>query len=211
MIFTINSLYIKYKRKIQRECTKLDNKIDRDKAYELLLKYNKKESLIKHALAVEASMRKLAEVKGADPDVWGLVGLLHDLDYDMYPEQHCKKTKEILTENGYPEEIIRAVMCHGYGICTDEEPITDMEKAIYAVDELTGLITAAVLVRPSKSIEDLEVKSVKKKWKDKTFAAGVNREVIQKGTDMLGMELSELMQYTIDGMKSVAAEIGLAG
>jgi len=197
--------------KRQRECTKLENKIDRAKAYELLLKHNKKESLINHALAVEASMRKLTEVKGGDPDIWGVVGLLHDLDYDMYPEQHCKKTKEILTENGYPEEIIRAVMCHGYGICTDEEPVTDMEKAIYAVDELTGLITAAVLVRPSKSIEDLEVKSVKKKWKDKTFAAGANREVIQKGADMLGMELSDLMQYTIDGMKNVATEIGLAG
>ncbi len=189
----------------------MENKVDRAEAYELLKKYNKKDSLIKHALAVEASMRKLAEVKGEDPDVWGIVGLIHDLDYDMYPDQHCVKTKEILEENGYPGELIRAVMCHGYGICTDEEPITDMEKAIYAVDELTGLITAAVLVRPSKSIEDLEVKSIKKKWKDKAFAAGANREVIQKGADMLGMELSDLMQYTIDGMRGVAKELGLAG
>ena len=189
----------------------MGNMVDRTEAYKLLTKYNKKDSLIKHALAVEASMRKLAEVKGADPEVWGIVGLIHDLDYDMYPDQHCAKTKEILLENGYPEELIRAVMCHGYGICTDEEPITDMEKAIYAVDELTGLITAAVLVRPSKSIEDLEVKSIKKKWKDKAFAAGANREVIQKGADMLGMELSDLIQYTIDGMRSVADKLGLAG
>lgn len=189
----------------------MENKIDRAAAYELLKKYNKKEALIKHALAVEASMRRLAEVKGGDPEVWGLVGLIHDLDYDMYPDQHCKKTKEILIENEYPDELIRAVMCHGYGICTDEEPITDMEKAIYAVDELTGLITAAVLVRPSKSIEDLEVKSVKKKWKDKAFAAGANREVIQAGADMLGMELSDLMQYTIEAMRSIAPELGLAG
>lgn len=189
----------------------MENKISREQAYELLLKYNKKDSLIKHALAVEAAMRKMAEVKGGDPDVWGIVGLIHDLDYDMYPDEHCHKSKEILTENGYPEEIIRAMMCHGYGICTDEEPITDMEKSIYAVDELTGLITAAVLVRPSKSIEDLKVKSVKKKWKDKAFAKGANREVIQKGADMLGIELSDLIQYTIDGMKSVAGELGLKG
>jgi len=189
----------------------MKNMVDRAKAYELLTKYNKKDSLIKHAYAVEASMRKLAEVFGEDPQMWGIVGLIHDLDYDMYPDQHCIKTKEILEENGYPKELIRAVMCHGYGICTDEEPITNMEKAIYAVDELTGLITAAVLVRPSKSIEDLEVKSIKKKWKDKAFAAGANREVIQKGADMLNMELSDLIQYTIDGMKSVAKELGLAG
>lgn len=185
--------------------------LNRKEAYELLLKYNKKDNLIKHALSVEAAMRKLAEVKGEDPEGWGILGLLHDLDYDMYPENHCYKSKEILEENGYPEDIIRAMMCHGYGICTDVEPITDMEKAIYAVDELTGLITAAVLVRPSKSIMDLEVKSVKKKWKDKAFAAGANREVIQKGADMLGIELSELIGYTIEGMKNVASEIGLAG
>ena len=189
----------------------MDNKTDRIKAYELLKKYNKKDSLIKHALAVEASMRKLAEVKGGDPDVWGIVGLIHDLDYEMYPEQHCKKSKEILEENEFPKEIVRAVMCHGYGICTDDEPITDMEKAIYAVDELTGLITAAVLVRPSKSILDLTVKSVMKKWKDKAFAAGANREVIQKGAEMLNIELNDLIQYTIDGMKSVADELGLKG
>lgn len=183
----------------------------REEALALFNRYNSSESLLKHALAVEGVMRYMAEKKGEDPDVWGIIGLIHDLDYEQYPDRHCIKTKEILTEEGWPDDYVRAVVSHGYGICSDIEPQTELEKTLYAVDELTGLVATTALVRPSKSVLDMKVKSVKKKWKDKAFAAGVNREIIQKGAEMLGVELDELVQDTIMGMRSVAEEIGLKG
>ncbi len=182
---------------------------NRQEAFALLTKYNKSDSLIKHALAVEGVMRFIARKLGEDEEVWGVVGLVHDLDYEMYPEQHCQMTKQILEEQGWDESIIRSILSHGWGTCTDVEPKTPMEKYLFAIDELTGLITAVALVRPSKSIMDVEIKSVKKKWKEKSFAAGANREIIQKGADMLGITLDELIQITLDGMKTVAKEIGL--
>ncbi|MCX7879518.1 MAG: hydrolase [Ignavibacteria bacterium] len=188
----------------------MENKIPtREEALELFLQYNKTDSLIKHALSVEAVMRHIAEKHNENPDIWGVVGLIHDLDYEMYPEVHCQMTKKILEERGWNPELIRAVMAHAWGICTDVEPKSLMEKYLFAIDELTGLITAVALVRPSKSIMDVEVKSVKKKWKEKNFAAGANREIIEKGAELLGISLDELIQLTIDGMKKVAKEIGL--
>lgn len=183
----------------------------REEALELLKQYNKNESLIAHALSVEAVMRHFALRYGGDPDEWGIIGLVHDLDYELYPELHCRKTREILEENGWPETYIRAVVSHGWGICTDVEPESDLEKVLYAIDELTGLITAAALVRPSRSLADLTVKSVKKKWKDKRFAAGVDRNIIERGAGMLNIEISDLIAETIEGMRKVAGRIGLAG
>ncbi len=183
----------------------------RQEALALLKEYNKNEGLIKHALAVEAAMRYCARKRGADEEKWGIVGLVHDLDYEQFPEQHCRKTEEILTSGNWPAEYIRAVLAHGWGICTDIEPQSEMEKVLYAIDELTGLIVATALVRPSKSLMDLKAKSVKKKWKDKAFAAGANRDVIRKGAEMLGMELSELITDVIMGMREVAEELGLRG
>ncbi|HCW03940.1 MAG TPA: hydrolase [Clostridium sp.] len=156
-------------------------------------------------------MRHFAELYKEDPDKWGIIGLVHDIDYEMYPDQHCIKAREILEKENWPEEYIRAVQSHGYGICIDVEPISNLEKVLYTIDELTGLITAACLMRPSKSILDLEVKSVKKKWKQKSFAAGVNREVIAQGAERLGMDLNDVIKETINGMKKAAEEIGLKG
>ena len=187
------------------------NSPTRETALALFKEFNQEDRSIKHALAVEAAMRHLARKHGADEETWGIVGLIHDLDYERFPDEHCKKAREILTERGWPEDIIRAVQSHGWGLCSDVEPQSDMEKTLYAIDELTGLVAASALVRPSKSLADLTAKSVKKKWKDKRFAAGVNREVIEKGTAMLGVELSELITDVIEGMRQVAAEIGLAG
>ncbi len=183
----------------------------REQAYRLLTEYNRNDRLIKHALAVEAVMRHMARQRGYDEERWGIIGLVHDLDYERYPEQHCRKTEEILRQHGWPEEDIRAVLSHGWGICTDVAPQHEMEKVLYAIDELTGLIIAVALVRPSKSLDDLKVKSVTKKWKDKGFAAGADREVIQRGIDMLGIERSELIADTIEGMKTVASELELDG
>ena len=183
----------------------------REEAYALLTKYNKNDSLIKHALAVEGVMRYCARKRGADEEKWGVIGLIHDLDYERFPEQHCRKTGEILKENGWPEEYIRAAVSHGWGICSDIEPQTELEKVLYAIDELTGLVATTALVRPSKSVLDVEAKSVKKKWKDKRFAAGVNRSIIEKGAEMLGVELTELISDAIMGMREVAEEIGLKG
>jgi putative nucleotidyltransferase with HDIG domain len=183
----------------------------REEAYRLLTDYNKNESLIKHALAVEAVMRYFARKRGEDEDKWGVIGLIHDLDYEQFPAQHCHKTEEILRENDWPEEYIRAVVSHGWGICTDVEPQTELEKILYAIDELTGLVVTTALVRPSKSLLDLKTKSVKKKWKDKRFAAGVDRSIIERGTQMLGIDLTELITDTIMGMREVAEEIGLKG
>jgi len=183
----------------------------REEALALLKQYNKNESLIKHAMAVEGVMRYIARKRGEDEEKWGVIGLIHDLDYEQFPDQHCKKTEEILKENNWPEEYIRAVVSHGWGICSDVKPESDMEKVLYAIDELTGLVVTSALVRPSKSVMDMKAKSVKKKWKQKQFAAGVDRSIIEKGTEMLGVELSELITDTIMGMREVAAEIGLKG
>ena len=183
----------------------------REETYKLLTEYNKNESLIKHALAVEGVMRYLARKLGEDEEKWGVIGLIHDLDYEKYPDQHCQKTEEILKKNDWPDEYIRAVVSHGFGICTDVEPLTELEKYLYAIDELTGLVVTTALVRPSKSVLDMKAKSVKKKWKDKRFAAGVNRSVIEKGAGMLGVEVAELITDTIMGMREVADQIGLKG
>ena len=183
----------------------------RDEAWRLFKKYNESESLTKHALAVEGVMRYMAKKFGEDEEKWGLVGLVHDLDYEKFPDQHCQKTEEILKENRWPEELIRAVLSHGWQIVTDVEPKSLMEKTLYAIDELTGLVVTSALVRPSRSVLDIKAKSVKKKWKDKRFAAGVNREVIEKGAEMLNVEISELITDTIMGMREVAEDIGLKG
>lgn len=183
----------------------------RQEAFELLCRYNSSQSLIKHALAVEAVMRAMARKSGEDEEKWGVIGLVHDLDYEKFPEEHCRKSAEILGEAGWPEDYVRAVVSHGWGICSDVEPLSLLEKTLYAVDELTGLVTTAALVRPSRSVLDMEAGSVKKKWKDKRFAAGVNRGVIEKGAALLGVDLTQLITDTIMGMRTVASEIGLAG
>jgi putative nucleotidyltransferase with HDIG domain len=183
----------------------------REEAWSLLCELNESASLRTHALAVEGVMRHLARKRGGDEELWGIVGILHDLDYEKYPDQHCRKAETILRERGWPEEMVRAVVSHGWGICTDVEPESDMEKCLYAVDELTGLVTATALVRPSRSVLDLKPKSVKKKWKDARFAAGVDRSLIEQGAERLGMPLEELIAETIAGMREVAAAIGLEG
>ncbi len=183
----------------------------RDEAFALLREFNHSDSLIKHALSVEGVMRYMARKRGEDEEKWGIIGLVHDLDYERYPQQHCQKTKEILEERAWPEDYIRAIMSHGWGLVTDVEPQHEMEKVLYAIDELTGLVTAVALVRPSKSVLDMKVKSVTKKWKDKSFAAGVSRDVIAKGAEMLGMDLKDLFEDVIMGMREVATEIGLVG
>ncbi len=183
----------------------------RDQALALLQEYNESEALIRHALAVEAVMRHWARKTGQDEEKWGVIGLVHDLDYERFPEQHCKKTEEILRQHGWPEEYVRAVLSHGWGICTDVEPQTELEKVLYTMDELTGLVAATALVRPTRSVMDLTAKSVKKKWKEKSFAAGVNREVIEKGAAMLGVELTTLIEDAIAAMRTVADQIGLKG
>jgi predicted hydrolase (HD superfamily) len=181
----------------------------REQALSLFRKYNKSESLIKHALSVEGVMRFMARKSGDDEEKWGIIGLVHDLDYEMYPDQHCKMTEKILNENGWPAEYIRAILSHGWGLATDVEPESKLEKTIYAVDELTGLVSTSALVRPSKSVLDLEARSVRKKWNDRKFAAGVDRSVIEKGAAMLGVSLDELITDCIMGMRVVAEEIGL--
>jgi predicted hydrolase (HD superfamily) len=160
---------------------------------------------------VEAVMRHFAALMGEDQEKWGVDGLLHDMDYESYPDRHCEMARGILAERGYPEEYIRAIESHGYNFINDIAPVSTMEKVLYAVDELTGLIAAAALMRPSKSVMDIEVGSVKKKWKQKGFAAGVSREAILEGAGMLGMELDELIGQTILGMRTAARGIGLLG
>lgn len=189
----------------------MEKKLSREEAWELLTQYTKTPALRKHALAVETVMRHFAKINGEDMEIWGVCGLLHDLDYEKFPEQHCQKAEEIMRDHGIDEIYIRAMNCHGYGICTDVKPESIMEKTLFTVDELTGLINALCLMRPSKSVLDLELKSVKKKFKDKSFAAGVNRDTIRSGCEMLGMELDEVIRETIEGMKENAAEIGLKG
>lgn len=185
--------------------------LSRAEAWELLTEYTKTPALQKHALAVEAAMRHFARLSKEEEEVWGVAGLLHDLDYEKFPDEHCQKAEEIMQERGIDEIYIRAMKCHGYGICTDVEPQSPMEKMLYTIDELTGLIHALCLMRPSKSVLDLEVKSVKKKFKDKSFAAGVNRDTIRNGCAMLQLDLDEVIRETIAGMKEKAQEIGLKG
>lgn len=178
--------------------------ISRDEAYSLLCEYNKEPFHIHHAETVEGVMRWFANQLGygEDADFWATVGLLHDLDFEMYPEQHCIKCVEIMRDKVLDEKLIHAVASHGWGICSDVEPTHQMEKVLYASDELTGLIGAAALMRPSKSVQDMEPKSVKKKFKDKKFAAGCSRDVITKGAEMLGWELDELIAKTLEAMQS---------
>lgn len=183
----------------------------REEAWELLTEYTKTPALRKHALAVEAVMRHFARLHGEEEEMWGVAGLLHDLDYEKFPTEHCKKAEEIMKEHGIDDVYIRAMNCHAYGICTDVKPESQMEKVLFTIDELTGLINALCLMRPSRSVLDLEVKSVKKKFKDKSFASGVNRDVVRSGCEMLGMELDEVIRETIAGMKENAQEIGLKG
>ncbi len=189
----------------------MERKPTREDGLELFRKYNKSESLYRHALSVEAVMRYMARKHGDDEEMWGVIGLIHDLDYEMYPEQHCAMTEKIMREHGWPEEYIRAVKSHGYGICSDTEPQTLLEKTLFAIDELTGLVTTSALVRPSKSVLDMEARSVRKKWTDKKFAAGVDRSVIEKGAASLGVDLNDLIADTIMGMREAAEEIGLKG
>ncbi len=182
----------------------------RTDALNLLKEYNQNPALVQHGMQVEACMRHFALKAGEDVEQWGIVGLLHDLDYEKFPDEHCTKAAQIMSEAGYDEAIIRAMMSHGWGICTDVEPLNTMEKTLYAVDELSGLVNACVLVRPSKSIMDLGVKSVKKKFKTKSFAAGVDRTIVTKGAEILGMEMDELIAEVIEGMKADAEAIGVA-
>ncbi|WP_297136572.1 hydrolase [Terrisporobacter sp.] len=183
----------------------------REEAWDLLKEYNQDPHLLNHALAVEGTMRHFATLYNEDCEKWGIVGLLHDLDYEMYPEQHCKKVIEIMKEKELDEELIRGVISHGYGLVNDVKPESNLEKVLYTIDELTGLINATAIMRPSKSVLDLNVKSVKKKFKSSGFAAGVNRDVIKNGCDMLDKSLEGIIEQTIEGMRSVAEDIGLKG
>lgn len=179
--------------------------MNRAEAFELLKKHNKEEFHIKHGETVEGVMRYFAQNLGYEDEVdfWGMVGLLHDVDFEEYPQQHCVKAVEILKAAGADDRFIKAVISHGWGLTgADVEPEHEMEKILYATDELTGLIGAAALMRPSKSVQDMELKSIKKKFKDKKFAAGCDRNVIQKGAEMLGWELDELMTRTLEAMKT---------
>lgn len=178
--------------------------MDRQEALQLLRKYNGEPFHIMHALTVEGVMRWYARELGYgdEEDFWGLVGLLHDIDFEKYPEQHCKKAPELLKEIDADDKFIHAVVCHGYGLCSDVEPEHEMEKVLFASDELTGLIWAAAKMRPSKSTQDMEVKSLKKKFKDKSFAAGCSRDVIKMGAELLGWELPDLFEKTILAMRS---------
>ena len=180
--------------------------ITREEAYDLLKKYNKDPFHIQHALTVETVMKWYAEELGfgADAEYWGIVGLLHDIDFELYPEEHCIKAPELLREGGVGEDIIHGVVSHGYGITVDVAP---EEKVLFAADELTGLIWAAALMRPSKSTKDMELKSLKKKYKSKGFAAGCSREVIERGAEQLGWELDKLLTMTLEAMKATEDEI----
>jgi len=182
----------------------------REKAIALYKSYNESESLFRHALAVEAVMRRFSLELQEDADYWGIVGLLHDIDYGMFPQEHCQKAPELLREAGLDEDFIHAVVSHGWTLCSDVEPVHVMEKVLFTIDELTGLITATALMRPSRSLMDLSYDSVKKKWKSKGFSVGVNRELIAQGAQMLGMTLQQVITLTIEGMQTVAEDLELA-
>jgi len=181
--------------------------ITKDKAWETVQKYNKDKFHLQHALTVAAVMRNFAEAAGEDADYWEIIGMLHDVDFELYPEEHCKKAPEMLAEAGASEDVIHAVCSHGYGLCTDIKPESYMERILFATDELTGLIGAAALMRPSKSVQDMELKSLKKKFKDKSFAAGCSRDVIRQGAEMLGWELDELLSKTLEAMRAVETDL----
>ena len=187
----------------------MTSKLTRDEAFVLLRKYNKEPFHIQHALTVEGVMRWYAKELGygEEEEYWGITGLLHDIDFELYPQEHCQKAPELLREGGVDEDMIYSVCSHGYGICCDLEPKHEMEKVLFAADELTGLIWSASLMRPSKSVMDMEVKSLKKKFKDKKFAAGCSRDVIRQGAERLGWELDELFEKTILAMRSCEAQV----
>ena len=187
----------------------MKSQITREAALDLLKKYNKEPFHIQHGLTVEKVMRWFAEELGYgdDAEYWALTGLLHDVDFEMYPEEHCVKAPELLREAGVGEDMIHSVCSHGYGLCCDVKPEHEMEKVLFAVDELTGLIGAAALMRPSKSVMDMEVSSIKKKFKDKRFAAGCSRDTIRTGAGNLGWELSDLFEKTLQAMQSCEEEI----
>lgn len=187
----------------------MDHFPDRDEALGILKEFTRNEGLIKHALAVEGVMRYMARKHGEDEVKWGVVGLVHDLDYELYPNEHCRRSGQILRDREWPAEYIRAVVSHGWGVYSDQEPLSLMERTLYTIDELTGLVAAAALVRPSRSVMDLEARSVMKKWKDRSFAAGVDRSVIASGAEMLGMDLRAVITDTIMGMREVADNIDL--
>ena len=181
--------------------------LTREQALSLLQKYNKEPFHIQHALTVEGVMRWFAQENGEDTVFWGLCGLLHDIDFELYPEQHCQKAPELLAEVNASQEMVHAICSHGYGICSDVEPVQLMEKIMFTVDELTGLIGAAARMRPSKSVMDMELSSLKKKFKDKKFAAGCSRDVIKEGAEKLGWTLDEVLEKTILAMRSCEASI----
>lgn len=181
--------------------------LQREQALALLQKYNQEPFHIQHALTVEGTMRYYASELGYDPEFWGIVGLLHDVDFERWPEEHCKKAPELLSEVNASQELIHAVCSHGYGLCSDVEPEHIMEKVLFAADELTGLIGAAARMRPSKSVADMELSSLKKKFKDKKFAAGCSRDVIRTGAERLGWELDKLFEETIAAMRTCEAPI----
>ena len=181
--------------------------LTREQALTLLQKYNKEAFHIQHALTVEGVMRWFAQENGEDAEFWGLCGLLHDIDFEVYPEEHCKKAPELLAEVNASEEMVHAICSHGYGLCCDVEPVHLMEKIMFTVDELTGLIGAAARMRPSKSVMDMELSSLKKKFKDKKFAAGCSREVIKQGAEILGWTLDEVLDKTILAMRSCEASV----
>lgn len=185
--------------------------MNRDEAIALWRKYNDEDSLYRHALSVEAAMRHFARKFGQDEDFWGVVGILHDVDYQRFPEEHLVHARTMLEEEGAEEAVIHAVLSHGWGLCSDVEPASKMEKVLFAVDELTGFIAACAYVRPSRSVLDMETRSVRKKWGSANFAAGVNRGVIEKGAAMLGMPLDELIGETILALRSAAEDVGLKG
>ena len=181
--------------------------MDREKAFQLVLKYNKEKFHIQHALTVEAVMKWFAQELGHDAEYWGIIGLLHDIDFEIYPEEHCIKAVEILKSEGYGDDVIRSVCSHGYNIMVDIKPEHEMEKVLYATDELTGLIWASALMRPSKSVSDMELKSVKKKFKDKHFAAGCSRDTIIAGAEMLGWDLDKVLSMTLEAMRESESRV----
>lgn len=188
-----------------------NEKPNRTCAFDLLKRYNKNEALIRHALSVEAVMVHFSELFHEDSGKWGIIGLIHDIDYEKYPDQHCIKAREILALEQWPDSYIHAVESHGWKLAVDVKPEEKMEIVLYTIDELTGLIAALAILRPSKSILDLTVPSIKKKWKQKGFAAGVNRKVIEEGATMLGIDLEQVIEETLKGMQKVAEAIGLKG
>ena len=185
--------------------------MDRIKAISVWREYNSDDSLYRHALSVEAAMRYFARKYGEDEDFWGVVGILHDIDYQQFPEEHLAHSRLMLEKAGYAEDVVHAVLSHGWGLCSEAEPLARMEKVLFAVDELTGFIAACAYVRPSRSVLDLEARSVRKKWGAVNFAAGVRRDVIEKGAAMMGIPLEELISDTILALRNVAADIGLKG